>query len=521
LLPLAEKPEHWTRPEIYRSGLKVKFLPHYNKAHQASITKSFASERFQRRHLAAVNRLGDIPLCIDRWTLELVDHYGVRKDTGQQVDRIVAEAARLLRRDAFWNSYHIDSRGRLYADQDFNYARHDSVRSLYRFAHGAELGADGFRWLLIHAANCYGQDKRSFNGRVAWAELNHSDIERVAKDPRGTFDWWSKADKPFAFAAACRELVLANDNPGFKTHLPVGFDHTASGIQHLALIGRDTQAAKLVNLVDCAAPSDIYAALAKRAQELFDSNHWADYWCDYFKQLGAGNIRKLLKAPGVSFSYAATERGNVRQIYEAHYDLCEDAEPPPWAAVVYLVDKFRQACAEMLPGPVATMQYIQSLVKDCNSAERFLEWPTPSGLHVSNLYPKLNKPTIYLPDGTEYTVAGIIPDTIRGAKTKSSAAANYVHSLDASHLARTVNELADNEMDALCVHDCFAVRAPHATQFHITNREELALMYEKMFEEGGPLALLRARNGNIGDPPPPPGKFEIGKNVQAATYACS
>jgi hypothetical protein len=113
LLPLPHKPDRWTGPEIYRSGLRVKFLPHYNKAHQASITASFESERFQKHHLAAVNRLGDIPLCVDRWTLDLVDLYAVRvrnyKDAhrkfayGQQVDRVVTESARLLRRGVFWN----------------------------------------------------------------------------------------------------------------------------------------------------------------------------------------------------------------------------------------------------------------------------------------------------------------------------------------------------------------------------------------------------------------------------------
>jgi hypothetical protein len=36
----------------------------------------------------------------------------------------------------------------------------------------------------------------------------------------------------------------------------------------------------------------------------------------------------------VSFSYASTDRGNVREIYEAHYELREEDEPPPWDAAV-------------------------------------------------------------------------------------------------------------------------------------------------------------------------------------------
>jgi DNA-directed RNA polymerase len=166
------------------------------------------------------------------------------------------------------------------------------------------------------------------------------------------------------------------------------------------------------------------------------------------------------------------------------------------------------------------MEYVQSLVKECNKAKRFLGWTTSSGLHFSNNYPKLNKSMVYLHDGTEYEVAdGYIPNTIRAGKTLRAVTANFVHSMDATHLVRTVNALAENEMEALCVHDCFAPRAAHAEQFHITNRQELWAMYHEMWERGGPLAILREQNGNIGTEPPPPGDYNI-STVQAATYAC-
>ena len=92
------------------------------------------------------------------------------------------------------------------------------------------------------------------------------------------------------------------------------------------------------------------------------------------------------------------------------------------------------------------MEYIQSLVKHCNKAKRFLEFTTPSGFRFVNDYPKPNTSVVYLPDGTEYTIAdGFIPNTIRKEKTVSTAAANFVHSLDATHLVRTVNALAETK----------------------------------------------------------------------------
>jgi DNA-dependent RNA polymerase len=108
------------------------------------------------------------------------------------------------------------------------------------------------------------------------------------------------------------------------------------------------------------------------------------------------------------------------------------------------------------------------------------------------------------------------PYPINKRKTKSSAAANFVHSLDASHLVSVVNAHAANYMSALCVHDCFAVPAPHAELFHRSNRSELALMYNRIFEAGGPFAQWR----DIPVAPPSLGTFDIWR-VEKATYACS
>ena len=83
---------------------------------------------------------------------------------------------------------------------------------------------------------------------------------------------------------------------------------------------------------------------------------------------------------------------------------------------------------------------------------------------------------------------------------------------------RTVVALAANEMGALCVHDAYAVLAAHAEQFHITNREELIMMYDEMFQDGGPLSLLGRQNGGYIDTTV--GSFDL-KQVQKATYACS
>ena len=188
--------------------------------------------------------------------------------------------------EEFYLDYNCDKRGRLYAIQHLNYAREDHCRSLFQFARPAPLTADGkdgkeaMQWLEIHAANCWGEDKKPWHDRVRWANENAGLIERVAADPEGTFDDWHEADKPLAFVAACLELSGARKNPGgFETRLPIGFDGTANGLQHLVLLSfdrqshnlateRDWEAARLVNLIDAEEPHDIYLAVTRRVVEL-------------------------------------------------------------------------------------------------------------------------------------------------------------------------------------------------------------------------------------------------------------
>jgi hypothetical protein len=526
LLPSATKPAPWTKSVIYRSGVRRRFMTRQNPKMRAKIDASFRNPRFRLQHLAAVNTLGDVPLQIDEWTLRLVERFAAHVKKYKDEDRRLADASLIVREietaarlGIFYNSYRIDFRGRLNAEQTFNYAQQDRVRSLYRFAQGVPIDDLGLTWLKVHVANCHGEtDKRSYENRVAWTDEHYDEIERVAVEPE-RLEWWrsEEVDAPFCFAAACRELVNALDNPNFITAVPCAFDHTASGLQHLALIGLDEKTAPLVNLTDSTAPHDIYGLLAGATEKLFDDSPEAQFWRDLFKKTPR-NVRKLLKHPGMTFSYASTDRGNIRQVADAYYDIYD--EDAPFDHVRYLVSRFRQACKKELPGPAGIMEYVQSLVSDCNKRKRFLEWTSPSGLLVGNIYPKRREPDLYTLEGSKHIVSEEIPGTIDAQKARSAASANYVHSLDAAHLVRIVNALAANQMPTLCVHDSFAVLAPHAEQFHITNREELALMYHEMFEQGGPLALLRQHNDEIDDAPPPSGKFNLWE-VQKATYACS
>ena len=71
-----------------------------------------------------------------------------------------------------------------------------------------------------------------------------------------------------------------------------------------------------------------------------------------------------------------------------------------------------------------------------------------------------------LSDGTRVKVVNTVKADIDADKAARSAAPNFIHSLDASHLIRTVLAVTDAGINDLAVvHDCFAVPAGDAAQF--------------------------------------------------------
>jgi DNA-directed RNA polymerase len=238
-----------------------------------------------------------LPL-IEKFAVELMGHDGKKLKADRRTVKADLRHARWAGNKAIYLDYSCDKRGRIYGVQQINYAREDHVRSLFEFDRGEWLSADGcegreaMHCLEIHAANCGpgGIDKKPWANRLRWAKENTDLIERVAADPQNSFDLWRGADKPFAFVAACQELVRARKDPlGFETHLPIGFDGTCNGIQHLALLARDEKAGELVNLIDSPIPQDIYAVVTGHVMSLLESEDQRPFkkgneWCyaDFF-----------------------------------------------------------------------------------------------------------------------------------------------------------------------------------------------------------------------------------------------
>jgi DNA-directed RNA polymerase len=552
MMPHLTPPPDWAGWwAIYDDRPRQPFVRDWRSETRTAIEATFASGFFP--HADGVNALQRVPLRINQAIVPLVEKFAdnimnrkiTTDDKGEAekqraANRVTVEDdlkdARWIGDQQFFLSYNCDKRGRINAIPRLNYQREDHVRALFEFANGLPLG-DGLQWLEIYCANCEGStDKERWAERRQWVRTNRDLIERIAADPEGTFDLWRDADKPFAFVAACLELAKAMRDPvDFVTRLPIGFDGSANGIQHLACLARDEEAAMLVNLIgfdvgsvrypteaeyrcipepgqrrerfkqageafaaalkekDSEEPQDVYDAIAHRVLVALrtDDNEIARAWCENLQLLN-GRRRKLFKGAIMIYPYSGTDAGMADKIIDAHAEMRLNSKLQRSAAL-FLAKKLRQMCDEVLPGPAGIMNYIRDLAAHRRKQELVLEWRTATGFPVANRYQYSRIELVELTlDGirARHEVANGAIDKFKTTKTLDSASPNFVHSLDAAHLIRTVLAANGEDLkDILTVHDCFACLAPHAVRFSQLIRRELLLLHL-----ANPLAELRRAN---------------------------
>jgi DNA-directed RNA polymerase len=500
-----------------------------------------STKRPMREHVDGVNRLEAVPWTINAAMIPVVERFaGVQRDEnkrqvgrgpdgkpiGKRVDRDVVAldlaTAKYLASKTFYVPHNCDFRGRVYGATHFNFQREDHVRGLFRFARGAPITDAGINWLMIHVANCGDFEKvskRSLNERIAWANAHRDMIMHTAQDPAASVSEWHEADAPFSFVAGCKELTAAwEKGPDYITHLPVCFDGSCSGVQHLAMMMRDEDVGRLVNLIsnNDDEPRDVYEHITERVIERLKTagDEHSDWW------LWRGVERKLIKQPAMTFGYSATISGMKHQVVAAYKVLHDKAEPTDSAAL-YLARHIMAAASEVLRGPAEAMKFIQTLAKIRADNGLHLEWKTPTGFRVvsRDCPPDVKTAELELNGvGVKYKVGNGWKPGILKRDAMNGAAPNFVHSLDAAHLIRVVIAAVAAGIDIVVVHDSFGCLAPYALKLRGIIRTQFALLYEDDV-----LAELRkdAQHGlgSIELPPVPPKGSLDRFNVMWSEYA--
>jgi DNA-directed RNA polymerase len=368
---------------------------------------------------------------------------------------------------------------------------------MFLFADGLPIGNDGWAALAIHVANVGDFDrisKKPFVERIDWAIDNRRMIEEIARDPEATVGKWREADAPFSFVAGCIELAAAwKEGASYVTRLPVPFDGRCNGIQHLAMMMRDEDAGRYVNLFGDT-PQDLYQLVTVRVTDRIHAElddwtrhtkrikgkefllkpraYYARYWIDKIE-------RKLIKRPVMTFGYSVTVDGMKEQIDEAYAELHELAEPTD-AASYYLAGHIMEAAKEILKRPAAAMEFIRKLTEECADKNEILQWENSTGFPVANRHFASKVELVHIESRGEYVrhvlADGYEPNVLK-EDAMNAAPPNFVHSLDASHMIRVAIAVDRKGIPMFGVHDCMAFRAPEAPEGRVIINTEFAKLY--------------------------------------------
>lgn len=437
---------------------------------------------------------------------------------------IVNQANKFSQFKAIWFPYNMDWRGRVYAVPMFNPQGNDMQKGLLTLAVGKPIGADGFKWLKVHGANCAGVDKVTFEERIKWVEDNHDNIMSAAKAPMDSIEWWGRLDSPFCFLAFCFEYAgVMHHGLSYSCSLPIAFDGSCSGIQHFSAMLRDHIGGHAVNLTPSGKVQDIYRIVSDRIEEelkvllvngtdnevvthedkktgeiterlKLGTRELARQWLTY------GMSRKVPKRSVMTLAYGSKEYGFADQVYEDIVMPAIDSGSgamftEPTQASRFMAKMIWEAVSGTVVAAVDVMKWLQGAakllaaeVKDKKTGEILkpclpVHWVTPDGFPVWQEYRKKDTTRLNLmflgSFNLQPTVNKGTKKELDKHKQESGISPNFVHSQDGSHLRKTVvhTHRKYGVMSFAVIHDSFGTIPADAEYLFRGVRETMVETY--------------------------------------------
>jgi hypothetical protein len=344
----------------------------------------------------------------------------------------------------------------------------DATRSLLQFAEAKPVTDIGRPWLARHLINQWdGDESRSVDigDELAWVDAHrHLIAFAVAAPPMIV-----PAAEPFRFIAACRAWQMVEQ--GLPIALPVTVDASASVLQHMALLLRDVDLAKLVNLWP-GERHDFYTAVGIACARIaipevkaVPAHPSRRIWNGHRKLIPARWGRDAIPA---GQEYAETRDGAKKVAMTRFYGQSMRAAAQVMAGkrMPRRVDwdrayRVRDAARITAPAAHALYMSLRQVAGELTKEKTPITWSTPSGWECIQDR-RIGEPrelTAYLPDGgkVQYT------ETIRGAelhdrRQRNALTANLIQSLDASLLHLAIADLPDG-LSLATAHDSFGTHA--------------------------------------------------------------
>lgn len=400
-------------------------------------------------------------------------------------------------------SYNLDFRSRLYPIQQYlNPQLSSNIKALLEFREGQKLNSEGVYWLKVHGANCYGYDKLIYEERIQEIDKKEEEIKRIAQDPISNIKLWYKADSPLLYLAFCFSYALWLSNNDALIHTPVQIDATCSGIQIYSGLLKDYKGALAVNVImDDNKVNDIYKEVAELVTHYLKNNDYPTTITYKTKdgvehtkntlieaQSIKNNIdRSLTKRNVMTQPYSVTKRG----MYEQVYDLLSDYEDnnkvfwkgEKWIVATLLAKLNDRAIGEIVKGARRGQIFLKQVLKEALKTTDEAFWYSPIyNFPIIQRIKRERKQRLRTPLGS--LVLYHPTDKTHYLKMLNGIAPNYIHSLDATLLYRTVERCVDRGIKSFwLIHDSYGVLP---NDIPILN-EEVREAYIEIFEDN-PLA---------------------------------
>lgn len=396
-------------------------------------------------------------------------------------------AEKMLGYDQFYFVHALDWRGRAYPVASMlNPQGDDLAKALLMFKEGKPLGDSGAVWLAVHGANCYGIDKVSFDERLQWVLDHREAILESALNPLDGSRWWADADSPFMFLAFCYEWTgYLMQGSAYVSHVPVSWDGTCNGLQNFSAMLRDEVGGRAVNLVPSEKPSDVYKAVADVAQRSIDEDAKEGHPIG-LRWVGKMS-RKWSKRNTMTVPYGVSMFGMKEQLREEFSkmrldgDLTVPSRETEIEEAAYIAGKNYEAIGEVVVAARLAMDWLQAASAIASSIGLPIKWETPSGLLVQQFYREAEGKSLdFDVSGRRYRMLlKITGHKIDKRAQRNGISPNFVHSLDAAHMMRTVNYCLDEGMHSFCmIHDSYGAHAADAEELSYQLRRAFVDQYK-------------------------------------------
>ncbi len=402
--------------------------------------------------LEAIQQVQDKPLFTfeDKLNLDADALNGLKREKN-----VTLQLAESLKDNTFYFYWNLDWRGRYYNASSYLSTQGSKLsKSLITLKNKKELGQEGWFWLLVHTANCAGQDKLAVESRFEWSESRLEELYAIGADLVSNYESWALRDDPTGFASSCLEIfnaIESGDKFTYKSGLMVGFDATTSGLQIFSMLGRDEITGKLCNLTESDEVGDSYLFIADKVWSDIKSPFWTDL---YDKR------RKIVKRSVMTYLYSCGKKVMGEHIYD---DFKTEFKGINENECNYLGKMIHKACSENLPGPASIMKLLikagTKLAQGNKNLEltgKFNEFPFIQDYRedvTARVELKFKGERYQLRFRTGEKGRQIIKDVVKGS------APNVIHSLD----AQLVSLLTDScDYNMIPTHDCFSACAADA-----------------------------------------------------------